>query len=116
MWFKDAEMLTNQLTDLGQSVTLNCDFDVKEVYWLFLKLPDHPVPILSSSTTAATFYYNKTFRQKYLVQSKHCLFIQNVTIDELGLYYCVTKEEHPKYSNGTKLHFENGTNLHTTSE
>jgi len=29
-------------------VSINCDFDVKEVYWLLQKLPDSPVVILVS--------------------------------------------------------------------
>ncbi|KAI2642428.1 Ig kappa chain V-III region [Labeo rohita] len=36
--------------------------------------------------------------------SKPHLFINNVTIDDAGLYYCVTTDTPPKYSNGTRLH------------
>ncbi|XP_077083083.1 uncharacterized protein LOC143736246 [Siphateles boraxobius] len=104
IWCEAAETLTDQLTDLGQNVTINCDFDVKEVYWFLLKLPDSPVLILLSSTTSATFHYSKAFRQKYSVQSNHRLFINNITIDDLGDYYCVTKDVPPIYSNGTRLH------------
>ncbi|XP_016326357.1 uncharacterized protein LOC107676348 [Sinocyclocheilus anshuiensis] len=99
-----AETLTDQPTDLAQTVTINCDFDVQEVNWLLLKLPDSPVLILLSSTTSATFYYNKTFKHKYSVQSKHRLFINNATLDDLGLYYCVTTDAPPKYSSGTRLY------------
>ncbi|XP_056116575.1 uncharacterized protein LOC130093920 [Rhinichthys klamathensis goyatoka] len=104
IWCEAAETLTDQLTDLGQNVSINCDFGVTEVYWFLLKLPDSPVVILLSSTTSATFYYSKAFRQKYSVQSNHRLFINNVTIDDLGLYYCVTKDAPPKYSDGTRIH------------
>ncbi|KAK7127111.1 hypothetical protein R3I94_018336 [Phoxinus phoxinus] len=104
IWCEAAETLTDQLTDLGLNVSINCDFDVKEVYWFLLKLPDSPVVILLSSTTSATFHYSKAFKQKYSVQSKHRLFINNATIDDLGDYYCVTKDAPPKYSNGTRLH------------
>ncbi|CAM4654309.1 unnamed protein product [Leuciscus chuanchicus] len=104
IWCEAAETLTDQLTDLGQNVSINCDFDVNEVYWFLLKLPDSPVVILLSSTTSALFHYSKAFRQKYSVQSKHRLFINNVTIDDLGDYYCVTRDAPPKYSDGTRLH------------
>uniref|UniRef100_A0A8C2ELV8 Immunoglobulin domain-containing protein n=1 Tax=Cyprinus carpio TaxID=7962 RepID=A0A8C2ELV8_CYPCA len=96
--------LTVQLTDMGQNVTINCDLDVQEFNWLLLKLPDSPVLMLLSSTTSATFYYNKTLKHKYSVQSKHCLFINNVTLDDVGLYYCVTTDTPPKYSSGTRLY------------
>ncbi len=36
--------------------------------------------------------FNKTFRNKYLVQLKHRLVINNVTADELGVYYCMNIE------------------------
>uniref|UniRef100_A0A9J7XH94 Immunoglobulin domain-containing protein n=1 Tax=Cyprinus carpio carpio TaxID=630221 RepID=A0A9J7XH94_CYPCA len=104
IWCQAAETLTDQLTDLGQNVTINCDFDEKEVNWLLLKLPDSPVLILLSSTTSVTFYYNKTFKHKYSVKSKHGLFINNVNLDDLGLYYCVTSDAPPKYSSGTRLY------------
>ncbi|XP_050958016.1 uncharacterized protein LOC127159156 [Labeo rohita] len=109
IWCQSAETLTDQLTDLGHNVTINCDVDVKEVNWLLLKLPDPPFMILRTSTTSATFYYNKIFRQKYSVQSKHRLFINNVTLDDLGLYYCVTTDSPPKYSDGTRLHITDPT-------
>ncbi|KAL1251116.1 hypothetical protein QQF64_018912 [Cirrhinus molitorella] len=74
------------LTDLGSNVTINCDLDEKEVYWILLKTPDPPTVILRSFSTAPSpFYPNKTFRKKYSVQSKHCLVINNVTADELGV-------------------------------
>ncbi|KAI2647617.1 T-cell-specific surface glycoprotein CD28 [Labeo rohita] len=102
IWCRAVETLTDQLTDLGQNVTVNCDFDVKEVNWLLLKLPDPPVVILRTFSSAR--YYNNKFRHKYSVQRKPHLFIHNVTVDELGLYYCVTTDSPPKYSNGTRLH------------
>ncbi|KAF4097932.1 uncharacterized protein LOC131530692 isoform X2 [Onychostoma macrolepis] len=105
IWCRAAETLTDHLTDLGQNVSINCDFDVTEVNWLLLKLPDPPVMILRSSTTSATFHYNKTSKHKYSVQSKHGLFINNVTVDDLGLYYCLTTDSPPKYSDGTRIYF-----------
>ncbi len=104
IWCRAAETLTDRLTDLGQNVTINCDFDVTEVNWLLLKLPDPPVLILRTFSTTP-HYYNNRFKHKYSVQHKPHLFINNVTINELGFYYCVTTDTPPKYSNGTRIYF-----------
>lgn len=103
-WCQVAEILTNQITDLGQSVTINCGLDLKEVTWFVLNLPDPPVLILRSfSNPPATFYFNNRFRQKYSVQPKHNLFINNVSIDELGVYYCTNIDRTAQFSNGIRL-------------
>uniref|UniRef100_A0A9J8CV45 Immunoglobulin domain-containing protein n=1 Tax=Cyprinus carpio carpio TaxID=630221 RepID=A0A9J8CV45_CYPCA len=103
-WCQVAEILTNQITDLGQSVTINCGLDLKEVTWFVLNIPDPPVLILRSfSNPPATFYFNNRFRQKYSVQPKHNLFINNVSIDELGVYYCTNIDRTAQFSNGIRL-------------
>ncbi|XP_050959468.1 uncharacterized protein LOC127160865 [Labeo rohita] len=92
------------LTDLGSNVTINCDLDENEVYWILQKTPDPPTLILRSMSTSTTpFYFNKTFRKKYSVQFKHCLVINNVTADELGVYYCMNTAKQPKFSNISRL-------------
>lgn len=102
IWCRAAETLTDHLTDLGQNVTINCDLDVTEVIWLLLKL-EYPVLILRTFSSTPPFYFKKTFKQKYSVQSKHNLFINNVTIDDLGVYYCMNIEPQ-NYSSGTRLY------------
>ncbi|XP_056125763.1 uncharacterized protein LOC130103540 [Rhinichthys klamathensis goyatoka] len=98
--------VSDQLTDLGSNVTINCDLDENEVYWILLKTPDPPTVILRSmSTTSAPYYFIKTFRKKYSLQFKHRLVINNVTADELGVYYCMNTRTPPKLSNSTRLHF-----------
>ena len=98
--------VSDQLTDLGSNVTINCDLDENEVYWILLKTPDPPTLILRSfPTPISPFYTNKTFRKKYSVQFKHRLVINNVTADELGVYYCMKTGTPPKLSNSTRLHF-----------
>ncbi len=105
IWCQASETLTDQLTDLGQNVTINCDLDAKEATWFLLNLPGPPVVILHSFLNPpTTFYYKKTFRHKYSVQPKHCLFINSITINELGVYYCMKTETDVKFSNGTRLH------------
>ncbi|KAK9967723.1 hypothetical protein ABG768_002100 [Culter alburnus] len=113
-------VVTDQQTDLGSNVTINCDLDENEVYWILLKTPEPPTLILRSfSTPKSPFYYNNTFRNKYSVQFKHCLVIKNVTADELGVYYCMKTGTPPKLSNSTRLHIAESTQLtechnHTT--
>uniref|UniRef100_A0A671KW39 Ig-like domain-containing protein n=1 Tax=Sinocyclocheilus anshuiensis TaxID=1608454 RepID=A0A671KW39_9TELE len=104
VWCQAVETLT-ELTNLGQNVSINCDLEEKEIYWMLLKLPNRPVMILRLFSTSPTpFYYDASFRPKYSVHPKHHLFIKNVTLDELGVYYCMTTEAPPKFSNGTRLH------------
>ncbi len=82
--------MSDLITDLGSNVIINCDLDENEVYWILLKTPDPPTVILRSmSATTSPFYLNNTFRKKYSVQFKHRLVINNVTADELGVYYCM---------------------------
>jgi len=103
LWSQAAEALTNQLTDLGENVTINCDFE-KEVFWFLLKPTDSPVVIMRSFSNLSPFHFNERFTLKYSVHSKNNLFINNVTIDELGVYYCMSTDSDPKFSNATRLH------------
>uniref|UniRef100_A0A8C1W569 Si:dkey-208m12.3 n=1 Tax=Cyprinus carpio TaxID=7962 RepID=A0A8C1W569_CYPCA len=104
--------VSDLLTDLGSNVIINCDLDENEVYWILLKTADPPTVILRSfPTPKPPFYPNKTFRNKYSVQFKHHLLINNVTADELGVYYCMSTETPPKLSNSTRLHFNESAQL-----
>ncbi|XP_016420279.1 uncharacterized protein LOC107749630 [Sinocyclocheilus rhinocerous] len=104
--------VSDLLTDLGANVTINCDLDENDVYWILLKTSDPPTVILRSfSTPISPFYFNKTFRNKYSVQFKHRLVINNVTADELGVYYCMNTRTPPKLSNSTRLYFNESTQL-----
>ncbi len=79
------------LTDLGSNVTINCDLDENEVYWILLKTADPPTVILRSFPTPISPYYNhRRFRKKYSVQFKHRLVINNVTADELGVFNSIS--------------------------
>ncbi|KAL1251118.1 hypothetical protein QQF64_018914, partial [Cirrhinus molitorella] len=91
------------LTDLGSNVAINCDLDEKEVYWILLKTPNPPTVILRSFSTSP-FYHNIIFRKKYSMQFKHRLIINNVTADELGVYYCMNTDTAPKLSNSTRIY------------
>ncbi len=84
-------------------MSINCDLDENEVS---RKMPDPPTVILRTfPTPKSNFYPNKTFRNKYSVQFKHHLVINNVTADELGVYYCMNTETPPKLSSSTRIYF-----------
>ncbi|XP_059424718.1 uncharacterized protein LOC132159182 [Carassius carassius] len=105
IWCQAAETLIDQLTDFGQNVTINCDIDAKVATWVLLNLPNPPVVLLDSLLNPpSTFYYKNNFRFKYSVQPKHRLSINNITLNELGVYYCMNTETEVKFSNGTRLH------------
>uniref|UniRef100_A0A8C1LNY6 Immunoglobulin domain-containing protein n=1 Tax=Cyprinus carpio TaxID=7962 RepID=A0A8C1LNY6_CYPCA len=114
--------VSDLLTDLGSNVTINCDLDENEVYWILLKTADPPTVILRTLyniqqiTPIPPFYYNKTFRNKYSVQFKHRLVINNVTTDELGVYFCMNTRTPPKLSNSTRLHLNESTQLTVLNE
>ncbi|KAG1927249.1 butyrophilin-like protein [Pimephales promelas] len=106
MLYQASESLTNITVTLGSDVNITCDLDIEEIYWYKLKLPDPPVLILRtfSSTYEGGKYENITYKHKYSVKTNSRLFIKNITIDELGVYYCVKTSEPPKISNGTKIY------------
>ncbi|XP_058616851.1 uncharacterized protein LOC131530539 isoform X2 [Onychostoma macrolepis] len=114
--------VSDLLTDLGSNMTINCDLDENEVYWILLKTADPPTVILRSfSKPIPPFYTNDTSRNKYSVQFKHRLVINNVTADELGVYYCMNTRTPPKLSNSTRIYFNESTQLtechnHTVTE
>ncbi|XP_073721780.1 uncharacterized protein [Misgurnus anguillicaudatus] len=108
IWAQTLDALMDKLTELGQNVTINCDLDVKEVNWFLLKLPDPSVMILRSMKHEP-FYYNETFAKKYFIQSKHQLFINNVTHEEIGVYYCMNTDTKSKLFSATRLHITEST-------
>ncbi|KAK2907196.1 hypothetical protein Q8A67_006181 [Cirrhinus molitorella] len=106
MWSQVTESLTNIAVTLGADVIITCDLDIKEIYWYKLKLPDPPVLILRTydRISEAAKYENSTFKDKYSVKTNSRLFIRNISIDELGIYYCAKTSEPQKLSNGTKIY------------
>ncbi|XP_059399553.1 uncharacterized protein LOC132131519 [Carassius carassius] len=123
VWCQGVETLT-QLTNVGDNVSINCDLEEKEIYWMLvtMEVPNRPVIILRLFSTSPTpFYYDASFRPKYSVQPENHLFIKNVTLDESGVYYCMTTEAPPKFSNSIRLHITEPAKLpecqnHTVAE
>ncbi|KAG1927247.1 hypothetical protein F2P79_024385 [Pimephales promelas] len=105
MLYQASESLTNTPVTLGSDVNITCDIDIEEIYWYKLKLPDPPELILRtySNTHEGGKYENSIYEHKYSVKTNSRLFIKNITIDELGVYYCVKTSEPLKFSNGTKI-------------
>jgi hypothetical protein len=92
--------------ELGQNTTINCSLNIESAYWYIQHQPQPPQAILHSFTSRspAAFYYNKNYRQKYSLLTGHRLLIQNVTVDDCGVYYCAKKEDQSLlFSSGTRL-------------
>ncbi|XP_050950849.1 uncharacterized protein LOC127153674 [Labeo rohita] len=102
------ESLNDKHVILGENVTLDCQIDVKDIYWVFQKLTDSPVLIMRtfSSDSRTAQLHDKRLKDKYSSLTFSRLFISNVTTEELGIYYCA--------KTGTPLQLSNGTRLHTT--
>ncbi|XP_065099761.1 uncharacterized protein [Paramisgurnus dabryanus] len=99
--------LINKQVILGENVTLDCDIDVKEIYWLFLKPPESLVMIFRTFTPDSTspMFTDQRLRHKYSSQTYSRLFISNITKDELGIYYCAKLYSSAlNIGNGTKLY------------
>ncbi|KAK9967776.1 hypothetical protein ABG768_002144 [Culter alburnus] len=118
MCYKATECLTNIPVTLGADVIITCDLDIKEIYWYKLKLPDPPVLILRTydSTYEGGRYENSISEHKYSVKTNSRLFIKNITIDELGVYYCVKTSEPQKFSGGTKIYISDSVHRNQTDD
>ncbi|TRY69638.1 hypothetical protein DNTS_032754, partial [Danionella cerebrum] len=93
------------LINLGSNVTIKCDLEENEIFWILQKSEDPPTPILRSFLTPPdSLYFNKTFRRKYSVALNHSLVITNISEDELGVYYCMTTGVPPKFSSSTRIY------------
>lgn len=101
-----ADGLTGTLVELGQNTIINCSLKIESAYWYIQHHPQPPLVLLRSfiSSSPIAFYYNNTFRQKYSLETGNRLLIQNVTVDDCGVYYCTKKEKDLiLFSNGTRL-------------
>ncbi|XP_052446503.1 uncharacterized protein LOC127988041 isoform X5 [Carassius gibelio] len=99
--------LTDKPVNLGGNVTLDCQIDVKDIYWVFQKLTDSPLLLLRTYTSDSTSSYiqDQRLKDKYSSLTKSRLFIINITIHELGIYYCVKPATTSlQISNGTRLY------------
>ncbi|XP_016129985.1 uncharacterized protein [Sinocyclocheilus grahami] len=100
-----TESLTDKRVNLGQNVTLDCQIDVKDIYWVFQKGTDSPVLILRTFSSESTIsrLKNQSLKNKYSSLTLSRLFISNVTINELGIYYCVKTGSFLQLSDGIRL-------------
>ncbi len=101
-----TESLSDKRVNLGENVTLDCQIGVNDVYWVFQKLTDSPVLILRTFTTdfGSSFIQDQRLKDKYSTLTFSRLFISNITINELGIYYCVKRNKTLQISNGTRLY------------
>ncbi|KAK2907171.1 hypothetical protein Q8A67_006156 [Cirrhinus molitorella] len=107
-----TESLTNITVTLGADVNISCDLDIEEIYWYKQKSPDPPMFVLR---TYDSTYQSSKLTHKYSVKTNSSLFIRNITIDEIGVYYCVKTSEPQKFSNGTKIYITDSVQKNQTS-
>ncbi|XP_052446511.1 uncharacterized protein LOC127988041 isoform X13 [Carassius gibelio] len=106
-----TESLTDKLVNLGANVTLDCQIYVTDIFWVFQKLTDSPRLILRtfSSESASSHVQDPRLKDKYSSLNLSRLFIINITIHELGIYYCAKAAT-------TTLQFSDGTRLYINEE
>ncbi len=105
VWSQSTEALTDQQVVLGQTVTLVCEYRLKPVIWFVMKLPARPEMILRTfeAPKQAKYYYNK-FIRKYSKRGWSRLSINEVSVDDLGIYYCIKPGHNLQISDGIRLH------------
>ncbi len=105
MWSQSTEALTDQQVVLGQTVTLACEYRLKPVIWFVMKLPARPEMILRTfGAPKQAKYYNNKFIRKYSKRDCSRLSINEVSVDDLGIYYCIKAGWALKISDGIRLH------------
>ncbi|RXN30488.1 hypothetical protein ROHU_017767 [Labeo rohita] len=104
VWCQTTEALTDQQVVLGQSVTLACEYRLKGVIWFVMKLPARPEMILRTfGSKEKAEYYDEKFREKYSEGDRSQLVINNVSDDDLGIYYCIKPGFALQISDGIRL-------------
>uniref|UniRef100_A0A9J7YET9 Immunoglobulin domain-containing protein n=1 Tax=Cyprinus carpio carpio TaxID=630221 RepID=A0A9J7YET9_CYPCA len=103
---QNTESLTDKLVNLGENVTLDCQIDVRDIYWVFQKPSDSPLLILRtfSSDSTSSYVQDQRLKDKYSSLTLSRLFIINITFHELGIYYCAKAATTLQISNGTRLY------------
>ncbi len=102
-----TESLSDKRVNLGENVTLDCQIGVREIYWVFQKLTDSPVLILRTFSTdfaSSLIQDQRLSKDKYSTLTSSRLFISNITINELGIYYCAKQNKTLQISNGIRLY------------
>ncbi|XP_059424662.1 uncharacterized protein LOC132159096 [Carassius carassius] len=108
VWSQSTEALTDQQVVLGQSVTLACEFHLKAVIWFVTKLPARPMMIMRTfGSPKRAEYYHYKFSSKYSEGGRSRLIINKVSVDDLGIYYCI------KPGNDLQVSVSDGIRLHT---
>ncbi|XP_043078951.1 uncharacterized protein LOC122327565 isoform X2 [Puntigrus tetrazona] len=104
VWSQSTEALTDQEVVLGQSVTLSCEYRLKAVVWFVMKLPARPEMIMRTFGSEKAEYYDEKYREKYSEGGRSRLVINNISEDDLGIYYCIKPGFSLKISGGIRLH------------
>ncbi|XP_016138111.1 uncharacterized protein [Sinocyclocheilus grahami] len=117
VWNQTTEAFTDQRLVLGQNVTVACEFNLKAIIWFVMKLPARPEMILQTfGQPKQVEYYNKKLISKYSEGGWSHLLINNVSADDLGMYYCIKPGRNLKVSNGIRLHTSESPRSHNEPE
>ncbi|XP_052446520.1 uncharacterized protein LOC127988042 isoform X3 [Carassius gibelio] len=108
VWSQSTEALTDQQVLLGHNVTLACEFKCKAAIWFVTKLQARPEMIMRTfGSTEQAKYYHYKFSSKYSEGGRSRLIINTVSVDDLGIYYCI------KPGNDLQISVSDGIRLHT---
>ncbi|XP_060767715.1 uncharacterized protein LOC132875111 [Neoarius graeffei] len=104
-----AEGFIEKSVNLGQNVTLKCEVSINYVFWFLMKPSEPPVNILRSYSSLSLWaeYSNTTFSKTFSLQYNSSLFIHNISMNELGVYYCIQTGSSPNISSGIRLYIQN---------
>ncbi|XP_053349433.1 uncharacterized protein LOC128519653 isoform X2 [Clarias gariepinus] len=104
-----AQSFTEKSVHLGQNVTLKCEVSESDVYWYLMKPSEPPVFILRSYSRMMQTpdYSNMTLRKTFSLKLKGTLYINRISTNELGVYYCLETALPAKMSRGIRLYIQN---------
>ena len=91
--------------DLEENITIPCSLKMNgAVFWYKQHEAQSPLVLLRFLDETISFYYNGSFKKKYILLPDEGLLIQNVTVEDYVVYYCGKIENMSmKFDNATRL-------------
>ena len=91
--------------DLEENITIPCSLKMNgAVFWYKQREAQSPLVLLRFLGETISFYYNGSFKKKYVLQTDEGLLIQNVTVEDYVVYYCGKIENMSmKFDDATRL-------------
>ena len=103
--FAGTNGLTEMEVDLEENITIPCSLKMNgAVFWYKQREAQSPLVLLRFLGETISFYYNGSFKKKYVLQTDEGLLIQNVTVEDYVVYYCGKIENMSmKFDDATRL-------------